>query len=166
MAMKRRRLGGVVAGIRPKAMLKAIIGTAGILNVIADRLQVERWEVRLALRREGQAWDYVRKVYEEECERVGDLAEGTIREAIEQRLDIPSAVRAATWYLQHKHKDRGFGEKTEVTLQGGKQPIRVNHTSAETVLTVDDLDDLPLDLRKQLLEALTPPSPTPEEDEE
>ena len=146
-------------GITPAQFKKALPGTCGNVKLIAERLQVS-WGCiynKLKRLREGhkkyqtKAWQSAWQAYKDEQEYMADIAEETIGDVMRQRLDLSSAARTAKWYLERKHgEDRGYKEKRELTLEGGSTPI---HVKNEEVLPLDSLD-LPLDVRKQILEAM------------
>ena len=79
-------------------VINAIQGSAGIKATIAKRLGVSRWTVDAYLER----WTGAKTAYDEECEIVVDMAEGTIIKAIKE-----GDVGTAKWYLVHKAKMRG-----------------------------------------------------------
>ena len=60
-------------------------------------------------------------------------------------------LQKAKWYLERKHQDRGFKEKKELTLEGGKNPL---HVKEEQIVSIETLKTIPLDVRKQLLQAI------------
>ena len=97
--------GGVLARANYKAQdfIDAIPGSGGIISTIAQRV--------------GCAWhtaktyiaDFptVARVYQDECEKVTDLAESTIIRAIKD-----GDTHTAKWYLTMKGRERGYA-KTE-----------------------------------------------------
>lgn len=129
---------------------KAIKGTHGIKKNICANLGVSYSALNRALARQGVEWDKARELLEAERERVGDMAEEAILDTMGQRLDLNVASSTARWYLDRKGKARGFGKTSEVTLQGGKSPIRIEH---ETLIPIEKLD-LPLETKKEVLEAM------------
>lgn len=74
----------------------------------------------------------------------------TVHDTMSQRLDLSVASTTARWYLDRKHVDRGFGKKDQMTLEGGQNPLTLQH---QTVIPIDKLD-LPLAVKKQILEAM------------
>jgi hypothetical protein len=141
--------------VTDKMLLKAIPGTYGIVKKIADKLDVSYLAAYNAIRRASKE---VLIELEMEKERVDDVAEGTIIEAMEQRIDLPEASKNARWVLDGK---RGYVRKKEVTLQGGKSPIRVK---SDNVISIESLN-LPLAVRKQMLEAIEEKEKEEEDDE-
>ena len=90
------------------------------------------------------------EVYEEECERVIDVAEQTIQYAISQRLDLSEAARSARWYLERKAKSRGYDSPRKIEVGGGNKPIRIQN---ENFVSIDTLN-LSVEVRKEILEAI------------
>lgn len=132
--------------LTPHLLLRAIPGTGGLKSKIAEKIGCERNTVHHALREKtGRAWDRVRQAYDDECQRIGDVAELTLQEVIQQRLDLAQASQNARWYLSKKHKDRGYEEEGKMTVQGGKTPVKI------TVTKELEVDKLPLELRRKIL---------------
>lgn len=143
---RRRPLG---PPLTPGRVIRAIKGTGGRISHIAEKLKVTPSAVHLRLKDPSQAWDRVREAMQEENERVGDLAEKTIEEVMEQRLDLGTALRAATTYLDRKCRHRGWGEQRTHVLEGGRTPIAVSNITVPV-----DVDKLPLEVRRALLEQI------------
>lgn len=119
--------------------VKALEGTAGILARIAGNLKRDRATVRRLLERPD--WQDMREAWEEERQTGTDLAEVTVHEALNQRVDLVLAAKTAQWVLTKLRKET-FGDET-----------KINHTGKiQTDLSLDDLD-LPLETKKVLLEA-------------
>lgn len=127
---------------RPK-FLKALKGTHGIKTVIAERLDCS-W---LAVHNFLKKWigSEIEDAYNEECERVGDIAENRIIQCIQLGLDENIATQNARWLLSRKCKDRGYGDKQTITHEGGENPIELK---SEVML---DFESMPLELKKELL---------------
>lgn len=91
---------------RAQDFIDAIPGSGGIKSTIAKKL--------------GCAWDTVdraisdyptvKAAYDNECEKVLDLAESVLLKNIEQGDSAD-----AKWYLSRKGKRRGYVERSEVT---------------------------------------------------
>ena len=125
-------------------VIKAIEGTAGLKTRIAERLGCNVQALNARLR--DPDWADVKEVYQEELEKVGDLAEKTIIRTMKaRRLDPRTAADAAKWYLARRCRDRGFGDESKVTLEGGDKPIKV---------TTVPLNTLPIELKRQILKAM------------
>ena len=133
-----------------KKLCKAIQGSGGVKKVIAERLDITYNSLMKKLRKVKETHPIVEQMFIEEQERVGDIAEQTVIEMMEQGLHYPTKLKAAQFALSGKHSKRGYTNKKEVTLEGGKNPL---HIKNENVLPIDDLD-LPLETRKQILEAI------------
>jgi hypothetical protein len=91
--------------------VEAIGGSHGIKAEIARRLGIHRVTVDSYLKRYVTA----REIYDDEVERVGDLAESIIIKAIEN-----NDVDTAKWYARMKLKHRGYSERQEVTGKDGE----------------------------------------------
>jgi len=131
----------------PARIIKAIPGTGGVTKLIAARLGVSYSGAYAALKRDDPD---IQLALEIERERIADIAEITIREMMGQRMDFGTAARTARWLLERKHSDRGYKDKTEVTLQGGNRPIQIE---GKNLVAIAQLD-LPLEVRKALLDAI------------
>lgn len=146
MARGRRRAKG---SITPKRMIEAIKDSGGNKTVIAERLKCTRsiidWRIK---NQPGRRWDEVREAYQNEIESVGDLAEGTIRAMIKQRLDSGTALRASTWALLQQFRNRGYADKSTVRIEG-ELPLLIQSER----LKIEELD-LPLAVKKQILKAI------------
>ena len=129
-------------------LLKAVVDSGGVLTEIAKRLDCTYHALWSVIKNEK--FPDVNERIEEEKEVVGDLAERTVKEVMQQRLDVPSAARTARWWLERKCSDRGFKEKKELTLEGGKRPLQVNQGA---LIPIDELN-LPLEVRRELLKAI------------
>lgn len=130
-------------------LLKAIPDSAGNLKTIAERVGVGRNAIYVAIRQ--KRWPAVNEAYEEELERMGDIAEETIKTIMQQRIDLGTAARTARWFLERKHTDRGYKPKKEVTLEGGQTPLQIH--GGETLVCIETLQ-LPIEVKKQVLEAM------------
>lgn len=106
-------------------VLAAIKGSAGIKETIRRRLGCNsRNTVDNYLRRYATA----QAAYDEEKESVGDAAESVIIGAIRDK-----DRDAAKWYLAKKHRDRGYGDKSELEVSGkGGGPIEHKHVTDYT----------------------------------
>jgi len=133
--------------ISKKQMKEAIVGSRGVLSKIADRVGVSWVIIKKHLDVEG--WDDVRDAYNEECERVGDLAEDAVQFAIMLKVDLRVSLDAAKWYLQQKWKKRGYSDKSTVKVEGGDSPIKVLQAN----ISVDALD-LPPEIMREILGAV------------
>lgn len=142
--IKRRKARRRLSKIR---ILKAIPGSGGTLKELARRLECTYHAIQITIK--SQKYPEVNERLEEEKEAVGDLAEETLKEVMQQRLDMSTAARTARWWLEKKCSDRGFKDKTELTLEGGENPLHLKQDG----FSIDDLN-LPLDLRRELLKAI------------
>lgn len=135
--------------ITPARFKKALEGSHGIKGLIAQRLGCSYYALSKAMAREGDAWDECRYLYKLEQEKVGDIAERTVFEVMRSMKDVPVAAQTARWYLDRKHVDRGYGKKDQVTLEGGQNPISINHT----LIPIAALN-LPLETKREVLKAM------------
>ena len=103
----------------PQQIIKAISGTGGIKSTIAKRLGVTRWTVDNYLKR----WKSVQEAYDEEREKIVDMAETKLLEKIKSG-DYP-AIR---FFLMTQAKERGYVERQEHTGADG-DVIRVKLTN-------------------------------------
>jgi len=127
-----------------KSVLKAIKDSTGSIRITAKRLNRPYGSIYTFIKRNPDAQEALRV----ERERVADIAEETITEMMVQRLDFGTASRTARWLLERKHVDRGYRPSREVTVQGGKNPLKVQN---EELISLDKLKSIPLDVRKQML---------------
>ena len=103
----------------PQQVIEAIGGTGGIKSTIARRLDVSRWTVDNYLKR----WKSVQEAYDEEREKIVDMAETKLLEKIKSG-DYP-AIR---FFLMTQAKERGYVERQEHTGADG-DVIRVKLTN-------------------------------------
>ena len=108
-----------------KQFIDAIPGTGGIVSTIADRVGC-KWHTA---RKYIEEYPTVKDVYNEEIERVIDLAEGVLIQNIQIAAKQAKAGRDVDtsdvkWFLSRKAKSRGYVERQEVTgAEGGKVQI-------------------------------------------
>jgi len=133
--------------IRKTTFLKALVGTFGNRAVIAQRLDIARGTVVTILKREG--WEEVAAKYEEEVERVIDVAENTMMDVMLQRLDLGQARQAAAYILDRKAP--GYKPHSTVALEGGDKPIQIQ--SAVVHIPVEALRS-PADVKRAILDTM------------
>jgi len=138
-----------VGRITPARLKKAIKGSCGIRYRITKRLDCSYATLNKALKMEGDDWEECRNLLKAEREKVGDIAEITVCESMQQRVDIGVASTTARWYLDRKHADRGYGKKDQLTLEGGSNPITMQHT----LIPVEELN-LSLQCKREILKAM------------
>lgn len=95
-----------------KQFIDAIPGTGGIVSTIADRVGCT-WNTA---KKYLDTYATVQQAYQDECERISDLATSTVLKAIRDG-DVPTAK----WWLTKKRKGE-FGDAVDVT-SGGKPLI-------------------------------------------
>ena len=147
--------------------LKALVGSGGVKSLIAERLGCGWNAVHEYLKRcKERRVDIITDAFEDECNRVGDLAEDCVNKVIGALPVDPEtgsvvinegplgnttqaklAVDTSKWYLSRKRKEE-FGDRQTMVHEGGETPIEVK---SDVVL---DLEKLPLPLKKALLEHL------------
>jgi len=98
--------------------INAIKGSDGIKTTIADKLGVTRQTVDAYLRR----WATAQQVYDEECEKVGDLAESVLVASIRK-----GDTQDAKWYLSRIRREK-YATRTEQDVTSGGEPIAINFT--------------------------------------
>jgi hypothetical protein len=109
-----------------KQFIDAIPGTGGIVSTIADRVGC-KWHTA---KKYIEKYPTVKDVYNEEIERVIDLAEGVLIQNIQIAAKQAKAGRAVDtadvkWFLSRKAKTRGYVERQEVTgADGGAVTVR------------------------------------------
>jgi len=138
-----------VGRITPARLKKAIKGSCGIRYRITKRLGCTYEALNRALQMEGDDWEECRNLFKFEKEKVGDIAEETVCESMQQKIDIGVASTTARWYLDRKHADRGYGKKDQLTLEGGSNPITMQHT----LIPVGELN-LSLQCKREILKAM------------
>ena len=90
---------------------KAIREAGGIVALIAAILGVNRKAVSSKLKNN----EWARDVMDETLQETGDLAESCIHAAMKG-----GNTKVAMWYLERKHKDRGFGKEIKVDSNADK----------------------------------------------
>lgn len=100
-------------GYGAKVFIKAIPGSGGIISTIAKRVGCT-WNTA---KKYIEEYATVQEAYQDECERVDDIAESTLINAIEG-----GDVASAKWWLSKKRKQT-FGDAVDVT--SGGEPITV-----------------------------------------
>ena len=112
-----------------KAIIAAIKDTGGIVSTIATRLGVT-WNT-------ARAWidadPITAQAYQDEENRVLDVAEGTIIKSIQE-----GDTQDAKWLLSRKGKRRGYGDSTDIT--SGNEPLKPPQI-IEIIKTYEKTDD-------------------------
>lgn len=91
--------------ISQKTLLEAIRNSGGIYSTIARKLDIAWSTARIKV----EADPVTKQAYDDECERVLDLAEATIIKSVEG-----GDTSDAKWLLARKGKKRGYGDKLEL----------------------------------------------------
>jgi hypothetical protein len=98
---------------KAQQFIDAIPGTAGIIDTIAKRVGCD-WHTA---KKYIQEYATVKEAYDDETERVADLAVTVIIKAIRE-----GDIATAKWYLTKKRKG-DFGDAIEVSGPGGGKII-------------------------------------------
>jgi hypothetical protein len=109
-----------------KQFIDAIPGTGGIISTIADRVGCKWHTARKYIKK----YPTVEEVYNEEIERVIDLAEGVLIQNIQIAAKQAKAGRNVDtsdvkWFLSRKAKSRGYVERQDITSGDEKITIRL-----------------------------------------
>ena len=130
-------------------LLKAIEGSGGIISIIASRMKKKYITMYQIIQK---APDCIHEAIELERQFIGDVAETTIVEMMQQRMDFSTASRTALSVLRSKrYKDRGYGKADEknINVGGTDKPILIEQ---ENIISLAKLRQIPIEVRKQLLE--------------
>jgi transcriptional regulator with XRE-family HTH domain len=128
--------------------IKALIGSRGIHQTIAERLGCSVSTIDAYINRDREGWDEVRLIYAGEKATFIDAAEKAIDETIEQRMDVQSRLNAAKWALSKLKKDV-YGDRVVNVHEGGKTPIK----TISATIDISSLN-LPIEVQRQILEAM------------
>jgi membrane-bound ClpP family serine protease len=111
-------------------ILGAIQDSLGIMSTIAEELGCD-WSTA---KKYVNMYEETRVAYANEEERAKDIAEQTIHKAIS--LDDREAAK---WYLSKKGKDRGYGDRMELTGANGADLIPAKQRTVQiTVVRAKD----------------------------
>ena len=91
--------------------ITAIPGSAAIITTIAARVGCAWHTVRSYI----DKYPTVREAFEDEQQKIVDLAESVVIKAMRDDNDVGTA----RWYLSTRGKDRGYTERTELTGKDG-----------------------------------------------
>ena len=92
--------------------IEAIPGTGGIIDTIRKRVGCD-WHTA---KKYITGFATVNEAYQDECERVSDMAHSVVINAINE-----GDIATAKWYLSKKRKEE-FGDAVDITT--GNEPIR------------------------------------------
>ena len=104
-----------------KQFIDAIPGTGGIVVTIAERVGCN-WHTA---KKYIDNYPTIQQAYQDECERISDLATSTVLKAIRD-----GDVSTAKWWLTKKRKGE-FGDALDIT-SGGQPIVRVNWDDSDT----------------------------------
>ncbi len=106
--------------------IKAIEGSGGLISTIASRVDCT-W---MTAKKYIDNYPTIKSAYDEEIERVIDLAEGVLIQNIQTAAKQAKAGRDVDtadvkWFLSRKAKSRGYVERQEVTgADGGAVTVK------------------------------------------
>jgi hypothetical protein len=116
-------------GVSIHALKAALKKNAGVYSLAARELWLDRTSVRQRVERHPELQQLIRDIDQE----MGDAAEAVVKNDI-----IKGDVKTAKWYLQLKHRDRGYRTQTELTGADGAPlqlaptvNINVNYVGSE-----------------------------------
>lgn len=105
--------------ITDEQLAEALAKNGGVYQLAAEALGCSRQNVGQRVR----ANEELLKIAQGAKERVSDIAEAVIIEAIGKRKDM----KACMWWLERKAKERGFSARTELTgPRGGPVQLAMN----------------------------------------
>lgn len=96
--------------ITKRRFAEAVKGSGGILQQIANKLQVNRSSVYNFIKKHPE---YTKKLIFQAEEEIGDFAETALIQKIKEKDG--SSIK---WYLATKHKNRGYIERQEIEHTG------------------------------------------------
>jgi len=116
---------------KARDFIDAIKGTGGIISAIANKVPCD-WHTA---KKYIVGYPTVARAYDDECQKIGDLAESGLYKAI--KTEDLSAIK---FYLTTKARDRGYVVKHEVEHSGEMQivmgyvdvPNRTTETTPKT----------------------------------
>ena len=138
------------ATITADKLRKAIPGSMGQYSRIAKRIGCHHRSLMRKVRLPDFQWAL--ELIEQEREKLIDDAEDTVHDMLLQREEFNTALSAARLVLQTRGKGRGWQKET--VLSGGRKPIQVEQSTAHSI----DVEALPLELRRALLDTVDPPT--------
>ena len=132
---------------KAQVFIEAIPGSGGIISTIAKRVGCS-WHTA---KKYITNYATVRRAYDDECEKVTDLAESVVFLAL--KSDNPqTAVTTAKWYLTMKARDRGYAPQSQVDVTSGGQPLfdleewkRKRRERLERIAGMEDIECGPVD---------------------
>jgi len=112
-----------------KRIIDAIPGTGGIISQIAKKTGYEWHAVKNAVNK----FPTVAQAYQDECERVSDMAQGVLMKSIQE-----GNTQDAKWWLARKRR-QDFGDNIDVTSGGKKIDFsRLSDDQLERLIRGDD----------------------------
>lgn len=105
-----------------KQFIEAIPGTGGIISKIAERVDCT-WHTA---KKYIDNYATVQQAYDDECERILDLAESALIKSISEQQ-----AWAVKYILSTKGKNRGYVERQEITGKDGGVEIVVRYAGDE-----------------------------------
>ena len=114
--------------IKKEKVLEAIEGSAGIVLTVAHRLNCTWYTAQSLINR----WNETKKAFGAETEKILDLAEGQVFNAVKE-----GDIATAKWVLARKGRQRGYEETPTIRLDSS-DPLNINFTGNDS-LTKEDL---------------------------
>ena len=131
-------------------VLQAIKGSYGVKKTVCERLKCCRLTFDKLLSRVG--WEPVAMAWAEEREKLADIAQKGVVEAIKQSLDMGTKARTALKVLEHM--DPRFAPPAQkVEIQGGEVPIK--HAHVHVQIPIEALESAP-EVKRAILEQTEP----------
>ena len=101
-----------------EVVLQQIIGSGGIVRVVAKRLGISDWYTAQRL---INKWAETKEAFKAEAEGVLDLAESVVVKRIGD-----GDIATAKWYLTKKGKERGYADDLAALLDD--EPLKIEFT--------------------------------------
>jgi len=118
--------------------IDAIPGTGGIISAIASKVPCA-WHTA---KKYIVNYPTVARAYDDECQKIGDMAESGLYRALRTVKDKKGTVTkegepwAIKFYLTTKARDRGYVVKQELDVTSGGEPIKL--TWGEPIIEPDE----------------------------
>ena len=122
--------GGSMKNFTEKQVLKAVHGSAGLIQCVASQLNCSWSTARKYIGKYENCVD----AFDSELQMMLDIAENTIHEAIKEK-----DLQVCKWYLCNKGKARGYGDKAiESEIQDSLQ-VNVKSIGKEPTMNIENL---------------------------
>lgn len=114
--------GGVPLKITERDISDAIKKARGYMNKAAILLKIDHSTLYVHFNKYPELKEVLRKAREDRDEDILDKAETTLEDVLDQRKDLPSALKAAFFYLNNRGQARGYNKEKD--LQADISQIR------------------------------------------